>query len=76
MDFTNKQVEELVQIAQEVEISDPIDWADLSVSEEESYRLMAMHVVEMNYDDKTIKAIITKLLVENMVLNLRLMGKK
>lgn len=66
-------VETLVSLAMELEIEDPIDWGMLAISEEDAYRLMATHVLEMSNDDLTNKAIIVKLLVENFVLNLKLM---
>jgi hypothetical protein len=66
-------VQTLVQIAKEVEIGDPFDWADVPISEEEAYRLMAMHVLELSDDRLALAGIITKLLVENMVLNVRLL---
>lgn len=63
----------LVDLAMEVEMEDPIDWGMLAVSEHDAYELMAAHVLEMNNDDLTNKAVIVKLLVENFVLNLKLM---
>lgn len=69
----NQSVEALVQIAKEVEIGDPFDWSDLSIDEDEAYRLMATHVLEMEDDSMLLAATVTKLLVENMVLNMRLL---
>lgn len=66
-------VEALVTLAMEVEMEDPIDWGMLAIDEQEAYKLMASHVLEMSNDDLTNKAIIVKLLVENFVLNLKLM---
>jgi hypothetical protein len=60
----------------EVEMEDPIDWGMLAVSEHDAYELMAAHVLEMNNNDLTNKAIIVKLLVENFVLNLKLMESR
>jgi len=73
---TNPGVKLLAELARETSVADPIDWGELNLSEEQAYTLMASHVLEMEYDDLTNKAIIVKLLVENFVLNLRLMGKK
>lgn len=70
---TNKDVELLVELAMEAEVTDPIDWGYLNISEEEAYRLMALHVLEMNNDRLTSDAIIVKLLVENFALNMRLL---
>lgn len=72
----NKDIKLLVDLAMEVEMEDPIDWGMLAVSEHDAYELMAAHVLEMNNDDLTNKAIIVKLLVENFVLNLKLMESR
>jgi hypothetical protein len=66
----------IAELAQETETVDPIDWGELNISEAEAFNLMAMHVAEMENDDLTNRAIIVKLLVENFVLNLKLIGKK
>ena len=64
------------ELAQEADIVDPIDWGELNITEKEAFNLMAMHVTEMENDHLTNQAIIVKLLVENMVLNLKLLGVK
>lgn len=70
---TNLSLEQLVEIAKEVEVSDPFDWADVSIDEEEAYKLMAMNLLTLDMDCDIMLATIVKLSVENMVLNLRLM---
>lgn len=72
----NELLEDLISIAMEAEIADPIDWEELNLSEEEAYRMFAATVLEMDNDDLTMRAMIIKLLVENFVLNLKLLGKK
>jgi len=72
----NQLIEDLVSIAMEAEIADPIDWGELKVTEEEAYRMFAASVLEMNNEPLADKAIIVKLLVENFVLNLKLLGKR
>ena len=72
----NQLIEDLVSIAMEAEIADPIDWDELNISEEEAYRMFAASVIEMDNDPLADRAIIVKLLVENFVLNLKLLGKK
>jgi|TARA_B100001094_G_scaffold40088_1_gene34712 hypothetical protein len=72
----NQMIEDLVEIAMEAEITDPIDWGELNISEEEAYKMFAATVLEMNNEPLADKAIIVKLLVENFVLNLKLLGKK
>ena len=57
-------------------MEDPIDWSDLNITEKQAYVMMASHVLEMNSHPLTDKAIIVKLLVENFVLNLKLLGKR
>jgi hypothetical protein len=74
--ITNEAVANLVMLAKEGESMDPIDWGDLNISEEQAYIMMATHVLEMERNHLTDGAIIVKLLVENFVLNLKLMGKK
>jgi hypothetical protein len=70
---TNLSLDQLVEIAREVEISDPFDWADVNVDEDSAYRLMAMNLLTLDMDRDIMLATIVKLSVENMVLNLRLM---
>ena len=66
----------LVQLAKEADTVDPIDWGQLNISEDEAFNLMAMHVAEMENNYLTLKACCVKLMVENFVLNLKLMGMK
>lgn len=71
----------LVDLAMQAELSDPIDWAQLSMEERQAYTLMATSVIEqMNSlpDDQRVMvamATMTKLLVENFVLNVKLSGE-
>lgn len=63
----------IVALAQEVEVTDPIDWGMLAIDEEEAYRMMAISILESFPDESiTIQAVLTKLTVENFVLNLKL----
>ena len=72
----DEAIRNLVILAKEGEAMDPIDWGELSVTEDQAYIMMATHVLEMERNHLTDGAIIVKLLVENFVLNLRLMGKQ
>ena len=72
----DERINLLVELAKEGESVDPIDWGELSISEDEAYALMASSVVDMEIDELTTRATIVKLLVENFVLNLKLLGKK
>lgn len=66
----------LVEMAQEVEISDPIDWGMLEISESQAYNMIASSVLEQFPNENiAIQATITKLIVENFVLNLKLLQR-
>ena len=73
---TNPEVKLLVELAKECETVDPIDWSELNITEDQAYAMMAAHVLEMEDDRLTRDAILVKMLVENFVLNLKLLGKK
>ena len=75
-------VNELVELAQEVDNADPIDWGYLNVNEEQAYRLMAAGMLDyfntLDTDEDRIKMLLAtavKLSVENFVLNLKLIEK-
>ena len=72
----DEAIRNLVILAKEGEMMDPIDWGELNVTEDQAYVMMATHVLEMERNHLTDGAIIVKLLVENFVLNLKLAGKK
>lgn len=63
-------IEELASLAMEMEATDPMDWGLLNVSKYDAYKLMASYIVEED-DVQVLQAAITKLLVENFILNLR-----
>lgn len=70
----------LVDIAQEVEGQDVVDWSRLAIGKQEAFKLVATSVLEMfdkpeyTYDDKLIiMSTITKLIVENMILSLKIL---
>ena len=74
-------VKMLVDLAQEMEIKDNIDWGLLNIREVDAYELMANSVIDQflsvndQHKDTVMMATIVKLLVENFVLNLRLRGQ-
>ena len=72
----DEAIRNLVILAKEGAEFDPIDWGDLNITEEQAYIMMAAHVLQMERNHLTDGAIIVKLLVENFVLNLKLLGKK
>lgn len=75
-----EDVDFLVKLAMECELSDPIDWGMLHITEEQAYQMMASQLLEQfgNVDKENLMPVIlataTKLLVENFVLNLQLKG--
>ena len=72
----DEAIRNLVILAKEGEIIDPINWGELKITKDQAYVMMAAHVLEMERNHLTDGAIIVKLLVENFVLNLKLIGKK
>jgi len=72
----DEAIRNLVILAKEGAEFDPIDWGDLNLSEDQAYIMMATHVLQMERNSLTDGAIIVKLLVENFVLNLKLLGKQ
>jgi hypothetical protein len=80
MENMNSTVKQLAELAMEAEMSDPIDWGLLTVSEREAFEMMASQVLEQMFavpeNERAVVAMatMTKLLVENFVLNLQLKG--
>ena len=74
-------IQQLAQLAMEGESKDPIDWGQLAVEEEQAFLMMSSQVLEQMEncpeDQRAVIAMatMTKLLVENFVLNLQLEGK-
>jgi hypothetical protein len=72
-------VEQLAHLASQVEIDDPIDWGMLEIGEHDAYMLMSSKVLEMylsehkDHREMVMLATTVKLVVENLVLNLKLM---
>lgn len=75
---TDELVNLVADLAQEVDKEDPIDFGMLQVDEESVWHLMSVNVVdkylEMSDDQVIMLATITKLLVDNFVLNYKLIG--
>jgi hypothetical protein len=71
-------IKQLASLAMEAEVADPIDWGELSISEQNAYEMMASNVISQiesvpeNQRTVVAMATITKLLVENFVLNIKL----
>ena len=79
------QVKDIVELVNEIEGEDPIDWGMLNIDETQATELVANNLVEqynttwaeMSDDERNIVmlATITKLVVENFTLNLKLLQK-
>lgn len=67
------EVDLIVELAKEAEVGDPFDWSNAAISEDEAYKLVALSVAELEDNPIVLKASLTKLIVENMVLNVRLL---
>lgn len=75
-------IDEIVALAKEVNVTDPIMWDSLQLSEDHAFRLIAAGLLEYiesieNMEDQLKIALATavKLSVENFVLNLKLLTK-
>lgn len=83
MENKNKMLtlEQLVELAIKTEDQDPIDWSKLNVTQQSAYGMMAAHVIDLFENDAdadrevVMMSVMTKLLVENFVLNLKLHQK-
>jgi hypothetical protein len=83
MDFSilTPSVKQLAELAKEASVIDPISWDHLKITEEYAYELMASNVIEqltnIPEDQRLVVAMatVTKLLVENFVLNIKLQEK-
>lgn len=71
--------EQIIALAKEVELTDQIDWEGLPLEKDRIYQLVGSQAYELyeNYaqsedGEAVLLATVTKLLVENFVLNLKL----
>ena len=75
-------VKQLAELARETDDQDPIDWGELKITEDHAYEMMASNVLEQFSsipEDQRLTvamATVTKLLVENFVLNVKLRSKQ
>lgn len=76
-------LDELIELAKEVESEDPIDWAMINIDEDEALRLIALSTFEqfagkLDTDEVKITMLVTiiKLVLENFALNLKLQQGK
>lgn len=71
---------ELIELAMAAEEGNPIDWSNYEITREQAYQILASEVLERFQDAETnpdsatvLLATVVQLLVENMILNLKLM---
>lgn len=74
-------VEQIIELAREVETEDGIDWAGLPVDKDKIYQIIGSQVYELYNQasgtedgEALLLATITKLVIENFVLNLQIPG--
>ena len=71
----------IVELAKEVEIKDNIDWSQFKMTQDQAYEMFAQNVltqmmsVPEDYRETVMLGTLTKLLVENFVLNTKLGNK-
>lgn len=77
--ISREYIDQIIELAREAEAEDPIDWGMLSIDEYNTYQLVASNIIETfldkyNHDNgkEIMLAVIVKLVVENLVLNLKL----
>lgn len=74
----NNTILQIAALAKQAEMIEPIDWNQLNITENEAYLMMASNVIEqLNSVPEDQRGIVsmstmTKMLVENFVLNLKL----
>jgi len=70
-------LEQLIELAQEAETVDPIDWSKLNINENAAYQIVASQILEefgelTEERYLTLLACLVKLTVENFTLNLKI----
>ena len=72
----------LIELAKEMEVTDPIDWSKVNVTEDQIYEMMAgsvldqMYSVPLEHRETVSMATLTKLLGENFTLKFNLEEEK
>ena len=79
--MTNLTLELLVELAQEVEVNDPIIWDHVNLNKVGTYRMIAASILEQfdtgiyTQEDKiSLLVAMTRLVVENFILNSRILA--
>jgi hypothetical protein len=75
-------LDQLVDLAKQFEISDPINWEDLSIEQDAAYRLVAANILEfynnigtMEEQNHILLACVVKLSIENFLLNIKILQR-
>jgi hypothetical protein len=75
-------IDDLVELAKEVDLVDPTDWEELNLSPDQAYKLIASSMLEyfsdLENDKERLQMLLitaVRLTVENFVLNLKLLKK-
>lgn len=75
-----KTIHQIAALAKEAEMIETVDWSQLDIEEDEAYLMMASNVVEQLEsvpEEQTgivSMSTMTKMLVENFILNIKLKG--
>jgi hypothetical protein len=75
-------IEKIISLAKSLDIKDNINWTALNVTEDDVYEMMADNVLDQMYSlpedhrESVSMATITKLLVENFILKIKLEEEK
>jgi hypothetical protein len=75
-----KTIHQIAALAKEAEMIETVDWSQLDIEEDEAYLMMASNVVEQleSVPEEQMGIVsmstMTKMLVENFVLNIKLKG--
>jgi hypothetical protein len=79
--LNNLTLELLIELAQEVEVYDPIIWDDVGIESTGTYRMIATSILEQfgsgpynKEENISILVAMTRLVVENFVLNSRILA--
>lgn len=76
-------LEQIIDLAKSVELEDSIDWSETNVDRDKIYQIIGSQVYDLyrqwqnsGNGDAILLATITKLVVENFLLNLKVEGRR
>lgn len=76
-----KLLDDMIQLAKEIDKTDPIDFGMLQLDEDAAYKTIGLSLIERNFDtpeehrNLMLLSTCLHLVIDNMVLNMKLMGK-